>query len=216
MSNTYAIVFKGEVLDGANSTAVQQKVGAMFKADAAKLAALFSGKPVAIKKNVDEATANKFVAAFAKAGAKAYVKDMAAPAPAAAPAPQEETITAAPPPAEAAPASPATSSSSSDEVSYNPDADASLREAPQTVVNLQAGSLEGLSMSEPTGFLVEPAPADFTPAPEAIEADLAAEGTTIPAPPKDTTPPPEPGDWGLSDEVGESAPSGKASFSLDP
>ena len=81
MSNTYTIVFKGEILDGADSSAVQQKVAAMFKADAAKLAALFSGKPVAIKKNVDEATANKFVAAFAKAGAKAYAKNMAEPAP---------------------------------------------------------------------------------------------------------------------------------------
>jgi hypothetical protein len=199
MSNTYAIVFKGEILDGADSAAVQQKIGAMFKADAAKLAALFSGKPIAIKKNVDEATANKFIAAFAKAGAKAYVKNMAAPAP----APQQETITAAP-------------TSSGDEVSYNPDADASLREAPQTVVNLQAGSLEGLSMSEPTEFLVDPAPADFTPAPEAIEADLAAEGTTIPPPPKDTTPPPEPGDWGLSDGAGEGESGAKASFSLDP
>ena len=214
MSNTYAIVFKGEILDGADSAVVQQKVGAMFKADAAKLAALFSGKPVAIKKNVDEATANKFVAAFAKAGAKAYAKDMAAPAPAATPAPQEETITAAPPPAVEPPS--ASPSASGEEVNYNPEADASLREAPQTVVNLEAGSLDGLSMSEQTGFLVEPAPADFTPAPEAIEADLAPEGTTIPAPPKDTTPPPEPGDWGLSEGAGESETSGKASFSLDP
>lgn len=211
MSNTYAIVFKGEILDGADSATVQQKIGAMFKADTAKLAALFSGKPVAIKKNVDEATANKFVAAFAKAGAKAYAKDMT-PAPAA----QEEVIAAAPPPvAEPATASP--SASSGDEVSYDPAADASLREAPQTTVNLQAGSLEDLSMSEQGGFLVEAAPADFTPAPEAIEADLAAEGTTIPAPPKDTTPAPEPGDWGLSDGAGDGgASSGKASFSLDP
>lgn len=215
MSNTYAIVFKGEILDGADRAAVQQKIGAMFKADAAKLTALFSGKPVAIKKNVDEATANKFVAAFAKAGAKAYAKDMAAPAPAATPAVKEETITAPAPPAEPPSSSPS-ASTSGDEVSYNPEADASLRAAPQTVVNLEAGPLDGLSMSDQSGFLVEPAPADFTPAPEAIEADLAAEGTTIPAPPKDTTPAPEPGDWGLSDGAGESGSSGKASFSLDP
>lgn len=203
MSNTYAIVFKGEILDGADNAAVQQKVGAMFKADAAKLAALFSGKPVAIKKNVDEATANKFVAAFAKAGAKAYAKDMAAPA-----APQS-------PAAEPAPASPS-ASNSGDEVSYNPAADASLRAAPQTIVNLQAGSIDELSMSEQIGFLVDPAPADFTPPPEAIEADLAPEGTTIPAPPKDTTPAPEPGDWGLSDGAGDGGSGGKSSFSLDP
>lgn len=235
MSNTYAIVFKGEILDGADEAAVQQKVGAMFKADAAKIAALFSGKPVAIKKNVDEATANKFVAAFAKAGAKAYAKDMAAPAEPAPPAAQTETITAAPPPpaepvaqpaaTQTAPAAdagspPATTASVTptnpdDPVQISAASAAAVREAPQTMVNIQPqGSLDDLSMSAEGSLLVEATPEDYTPAPIAIEADLADEGTSIPAPARDTTPPPEPGDWSVSDGAG--APSGKATFSLDP
>lgn len=206
MSNSYAIVFKGEILDGADEAATKKNIATMFKANDAKLAALFSGKPVAVKKNIDEATANKFVAAFAKAGAKAYAKNLAEPAPAA----KEETITAAPPPPVAN-----TTNHSDDSVAINPASAQAVREAPQTVVNIQPqGDINELSMREQGGFLVEPQAADTTPPPEAIVADLATEGSTIPAPARDNTPPPEPGDWSLSDGAG--APSGKASFSLDP
>lgn len=209
MSNSYAIVFKGEALEGADLATVKQKIGAMFKANDAKLAALFSGKPVAIKKNVDEATANKFVAAFAKAGAKAYVKNLA----------ESEPKTEAKAVPQAAPAvAAATNANSSEKVEINPASAASVREAPQTVVNIQPqGDTNELSMREQGGFLVEPQAADNTPPPEALEADLAAEGTTIPAPARDTTPAPEPGNWSLSDGAGPSGGSGgKASFSLDP
>jgi len=48
----------------------------MFKADAAKLAHLFSGKRVVIKKNIDQATANKYKTALMNAGADCEVKSL--------------------------------------------------------------------------------------------------------------------------------------------
>ncbi|EDY87740.1 conserved hypothetical protein [gamma proteobacterium HTCC5015] len=198
MSDRYAVVFQGEIQDGQDAEAVQQKVGALFKADAAKTQALFSGKRITIKKGVDEATAQKFVNALAKAGAIAYAQNMDAPAP----EPKVETVEAAPPPAaESAPNSAPTAAPTAQEG------------APQTVVDIQPqSSPDDLSLRDSGGFLVEPEDhSGDPPAPDAIDADLAAEGSTIPAPPKDETPPPEPGDWSLS-EVEQ----GKASFSLDP
>ncbi len=102
-----------------------------------------------------------------------------------------------------------------DPVQINPDSAATLRDAPRTVVDIQPqSSVDELSVREPGGFLVDPQAPEPTPPPEALHADLAPEGSTIPAPAHDTTPPPEPGDWELSNA--DSPSSGKASFSLDP
>lgn len=110
----YEVAFYGEIVEGAELDQVKAKVAAMFKADAAKLAQLFSGKRVVIKKNIDQATANKYQAALQKAGAQCEVKSLteaavappaeSAAAPAAAPA-------ATPAPAPAQTAAPAASSS---------------------------------------------------------------------------------------------------------
>lgn len=72
----YEVAFYGEIVEGAELDQVKAKVAAMFKADAAKLAQLFSGKRVVIKKNIDLATANKYQAALQKAGAKCEVKSL--------------------------------------------------------------------------------------------------------------------------------------------
>ena len=52
----------------------------MFNADAAKVAQLFSGKRIVIKKNIDQATAAKYKTALNRAGAECEVKLMGAPA----------------------------------------------------------------------------------------------------------------------------------------
>jgi len=94
----YEVAFSGAILEGADIEQVKAKVGAMFKADAAKLAQLFSGKRVVIKKNIDQATANKYKAALTNAGADCEVKsltEVAPPAPASIEKPAEQTPVAA-------------------------------------------------------------------------------------------------------------------------
>lgn len=112
----YEVAFYGEIVEGAELDQVKAKVAAMFKADAAKLAQLFSGKRVVIKKNIDQATANKYKSALQNAGAQCEVKSLAAAASTQAAA---ETAPSAPAAAEA----PASS---------NPRADSNAPAAPKT------------------------------------------------------------------------------------
>ncbi len=78
---TYTIFFKGEALEGADISAVKQHFVKLFKADDAKLAALFSGKVIALKKSLEKSEAAKFQQLFKKAGAKIYIKQDQATAP---------------------------------------------------------------------------------------------------------------------------------------
>jgi len=72
----FEVAFSGQVKDGADLEQVKAKVGAMFKADVTKLAHLFSGKRMVIKKNIDQATANKYKAALNNAGAVCEIKSL--------------------------------------------------------------------------------------------------------------------------------------------
>jgi microcompartment protein CcmL/EutN len=69
----YDIYFRGEILAGADEANVKAAVAKIFKADAAKLAVLFSGKVNSIKKAVDKTTAAKYQQAFKQAGAKLVI-----------------------------------------------------------------------------------------------------------------------------------------------
>jgi hypothetical protein len=93
----FEVAFAGQISEGANPEEVRAKVGKMFNADEKKLAQLFSGKRVVIKKNIDKATAAKYKTALNRAGAECEVKPMggAAPAQKAAPPPAEKTAPAA-------------------------------------------------------------------------------------------------------------------------
>ena len=77
----FEVAFSGKIAEGAELEQVKAKVGAMFKADAAKLAQLFSGKRVVIKKNIDQAMANKYKAALNNAGAECEIKPLSMVAP---------------------------------------------------------------------------------------------------------------------------------------
>ncbi len=101
----FEVAFAGEIADGANLDDVKARVGKMFNADGDKLATLFSGKRIVIKKNIDQATATKYRTALNRAGAVCEVKPMGGATPAAAPAaaPAEPAPAAAAP--EAAPVS---------------------------------------------------------------------------------------------------------------
>lgn len=75
----YQIVFRGEVTGELPEHAVKQNLAAMFKMPESRVEGLFSGKPMVVKKGVDEATARKFETAFRKAGAVCELHNMSAP-----------------------------------------------------------------------------------------------------------------------------------------
>lgn len=95
----FDIIFRGDIVFGHQLAEVKARLQQLFKADAAKVDALFTGRPVPLKRNLDEATANKYRDALLKAGAMVEVcsSDLspanAAPKPA--PVPRRSTETAA-------------------------------------------------------------------------------------------------------------------------
>lgn len=99
MSDTYRLVFRGEVLEGQHPAVVRRKLGQLLSLDDAKLDRLFSGQAVVVKEAADKDYAARLQAAFHKAGARLRV---AASASAAAdpgptdPGPAEEQPEAAP------------------------------------------------------------------------------------------------------------------------
>ena len=101
----FEVAFSGQISDGANLEEVKARVGKMFNADDAKLAQLFSGKRIVIKKNIDQATAAKYKTALNRAGAECEICSSGGGEPAqqpaaAAPAAEPVASAAAPPPTE--------------------------------------------------------------------------------------------------------------------
>lgn len=117
----FEVAFSGKIAEGADLAQVKAKVGAMFKADAAKLAQLFSGSRIVIKKNIDAATAKKYQVALKNAGAVCEVKSLSKAAATAPPAPAK----AAQPAGDTRPASATTASKvvASDDIPAAPQTD---------------------------------------------------------------------------------------------
>ena len=65
----YEIAFSGQIAADADLQQVKANIAKMFKADEAKIAQLFSGSRVVIKKNIDLQTAEKYQVAMNNAGA---------------------------------------------------------------------------------------------------------------------------------------------------
>jgi PPE-repeat protein len=86
-SETYAIVFKGDIVEGFEAAAVQAQLARLLKIDAKKIAALFSGKQIVLKKTADKTAAVKYGKALKKVGADVKIRVIKAaaskPAPAA-------------------------------------------------------------------------------------------------------------------------------------
>lgn len=99
MSETFSVIFRGDILPGHTLPDVKARMAQLFKLDDAKLAAVFSGKPVALKKDCDAATAEKMKAVLTKAGAEVEIRSNSVPVPAPKPAPAAPA--AAPAPAQA-------------------------------------------------------------------------------------------------------------------
>jgi hypothetical protein len=69
MSDTeFDIVFRGDIVIGQRLDEVKQRLQQLFKADATKVDALFSGRPTPLKRNLDHATATKYRDVLLKAG----------------------------------------------------------------------------------------------------------------------------------------------------
>jgi hypothetical protein len=82
----FNIEFAGECLEGHSPEAVRAGLAALFKADAAALERLFSGKRQRIKGDCDKATALKYQKAMTGVGARAIITASAPAVPAAEPA----------------------------------------------------------------------------------------------------------------------------------
>jgi TM2 domain-containing membrane protein YozV len=75
----YRVVFKGEIQDGASPDDVKPKLAKILKLSDEKVAKLFSGKPIVIKKNASQETCKKIQAALKKAGAISKIKQESPP-----------------------------------------------------------------------------------------------------------------------------------------
>ncbi|GLK90988.1 DUF805 domain-containing protein [Pseudomonas turukhanskensis] len=74
----YKIVFTGELMPTATLDAVKDNLARLFKSDRDKIDGLFTGNPVALKRDLTDAEADKYVGALQNAGAKVYKeKDLA-------------------------------------------------------------------------------------------------------------------------------------------
>ena len=73
-SVTYAIVFSGDVVEGFQIISVKAHMAQMLKVAPDKMAALFSGKPVVIKRTADKQEAAKYGTALKKVGADVKVR----------------------------------------------------------------------------------------------------------------------------------------------
>lgn len=178
MSNTFEVVFKGEVIEGNDVAATRANIGKLFNADEAKIERLFSGNSVVIKKDLDEATANKYIGAFKKAGAHAIVRNAAAETSEPV-ATQDSTAAPTTPAATSAPA-PSTSTNSSTSFEHSEEASKHLTEAPKTSYDLESNpDLSSLSLRENTGNLVDPSAEVADVDIDTSEFTLAATGSDL-------------------------------------
>jgi hypothetical protein len=74
----FDIAFNGQLMPGVDPAEVKLKLVALFKADAARIEALFATRTF-IKKGVDESTARNYQAALAKAGAQVEIVPLNVP-----------------------------------------------------------------------------------------------------------------------------------------
>ena len=69
MNDRYTVIFEGRIMPGKNAEMVKDRLKSVLKTDDQGVAKLFIGRPVAVRKNTDLATADKYKQVFAAAGA---------------------------------------------------------------------------------------------------------------------------------------------------
>ena len=73
----FHIVFTGQLVKGSDLATVKANLGKIFKMEAPRVEKLFSGQPVVLKKDADQATAMKFRAVLKQAGAECELRPVA-------------------------------------------------------------------------------------------------------------------------------------------
>ncbi|RLA40870.1 MAG: hypothetical protein DRQ64_03645 [Gammaproteobacteria bacterium] len=86
----FDVFFRGDIAPGQAIGEVKERLAGLFKLEAAQVEQLFSGRPTAIRRNLDEAGAKKYEQALLKIGALAELRPVAVEG---APAPQAATAT---------------------------------------------------------------------------------------------------------------------------
>ncbi len=92
----FNVVFRGDIVPGQTLPDVKVRFAQVFRLEADKVDAYFSGKPMVLKKECDRATAEKFKAVLQQAGALVDIKNADAAAAAPRPAPVRPAPVAAP------------------------------------------------------------------------------------------------------------------------
>lgn len=69
----FDLIFRGDIVLGQSLATVKARLQQLFKADAGKIEQLFSGRPVAVKRRLDRATAQKYQQVLHKAGAQVEI-----------------------------------------------------------------------------------------------------------------------------------------------
>jgi hypothetical protein len=96
----FDIYFSGALIEGQDPAAARERIARMFKASDAQLERLFSGTPVAVKRDVDLESASRYRLAFRQAGALVEIRPRSqsqAPTPAAGVADERAPMTLMPP-----------------------------------------------------------------------------------------------------------------------
>ena len=177
----FEVAFSGQISDEADLDEVKVRVGKMFKADDAKLAQLFSGKRIVIKKNIDQATAAKYETALNSAGAQCEVNPLGETAPASA---------AATPVAASAEFNAATTPSSTQ---YETAYEGEVEPPPQTdPLGISGDQIEDLAVTiAPVGSELQDVHAEpDEPQIDITGLDIAPVGSDIGATKKEPEPPP--------------------------
>ncbi len=68
-NQTYTLIFEGNIAEGHSAAEVKKNLASLLKKDVTGIEPLFAGKPVVIKKDMARPTAEKYRAAFIRAGA---------------------------------------------------------------------------------------------------------------------------------------------------
>ena len=72
--NRFKIVFDGALLPGVDVTTAKLNLAELFKSDVAAIERLFSGRPVALKRDLTQADAQTYLQALTKTGIDARIE----------------------------------------------------------------------------------------------------------------------------------------------
>jgi hypothetical protein len=165
MDARYNVYFAGQIQPGQDLASVRDKLAKLFNADQQTLDKLFSGKAQLLKRDCDQATAQKYKQAMERAGAQPIVKasETAAAEKPSPPAPQNELSAAERIAALAA---------APDEASYRTET-----AAPPADEQQEGGAQEGINLAPPGTEVLR-----ANERPEAVTVEVDTSGLEIDAP----------------------------------